>query len=162
VAINELAELMGGEIESDQDTTSASANQIRALEVMIGRKYHINITKIAWKSLIASVPIVVNLIRAQADPLGYLSVGGSVLAIIEIVRDNLKKMDSEEVPLYLAVQAITNQLKKPAEIDDVVNYLNAEIRLGAKWTANQIQEKLTDMSNKKILEKSDGHYQVVR
>jgi len=161
VALNELVQAMGGQIEVPDEP--APVDYSTNLNALFRRRYFINIKKTAWKLLIASIPITVGLIRGVAtlDPLALTQAGGSVLAALEVVRDSLKKLQPDEVILYLAVKAVTKATKIPAKAPAVAEYLTQEAKGQRVWAAEEVQKTLERMALKGVLSESPEGYKIV-
>ena len=161
LALNELVQVVGGEIEIPKG--ALPVEQPSNLNALIGRRYHINIKKTAWKSLIACVPITVSLIRGvvASDPSAFVIAGASFLSAIEVVRDNLQKLEPEEVVVYLAVKAKTKEMKMPPKAADITHYLVTEVKVKQEWKLEEVQGILDIMTLKKVLTKSNEGYRLV-
>lgn len=158
IAINELVQILGGHIEGSAENVEHAAN----LRALIGRRYHINIKKTAWKALLGSVPIAVMLIRGMAhDTTAFIQAGGAVLSVLEIFRDNLQKLLPDEVTVYLAVKALTKETKTPCQTQAIAGYLTAQTKDEVKWTDEAVQQLLTNMVSKKILKQEVRGYRIV-
>lgn len=159
IAINELVQIFRGEIQVSASNVERTAN----LRALIGRRYHINIKKTAWKALLASVPIVITLIRGAAshDAVTFVQAGGSVLSVFEIFRENLQKLTADEVAVYLALKALKRQNMTPCQAQAVADFLRTQTKDEAKWTDEAVQQHLTTMVEKKILKQEDDGYRIV-
>lgn len=159
-AINELALSMHGTIEL-AGKSQASAQTAGQLNALIGKRYHINLKKTAWKALIASVPIALSIFRATTDHTAYVAMGGSFLSAIEMVRDNLQKLTPDQVVVYLAVKALNKQTKSAPNAAALASFINAEVREKDKWTIAGIEQLLEKMALKKILKEDGDGFRIV-
>ena len=159
IAINELVQILRGEIQISESNVERTAN----LRALIGRRYHINMKRTAWKALLASVPIVITLIRGAAshDAATFVQAGGSVLSVFEIFRENLQKLTTEEVAIYLALKALKMKSLTPCQAQTVADFLRSQTKDEIKWTDEAVQARLTAMVEKKILKKEDDGYRPV-
>jgi hypothetical protein len=160
VAINELALVMEGEV-APSDAPKSSDPNAPLLKALVGKRYHINMKKAAWKAFIASIPLALNIFRATVDPTAYIAAGGSFLATIEVFRDNLQRLTPDEVVLYLAVKALNKASQTPPNLSTITAHVNSQVKEGEGWSSEEIEKLLQLMTLKKTMKKDGDGYRTV-
>ena len=157
-AVNELAVIAGGDVKG-WPGKSAPSDQYAKLPVLIGRRYHLNLKETIWQSLIVAVPIIVILYQSGGLPDWPLS--RPLMSIFEAIRQNLQKLEAEELVVYLAVKALNQKNNVPATAGDITAFLATAAKTGKKWKVDEVQRMLERMANKKVLKESNKGFRVV-
>jgi hypothetical protein len=159
LAANELLELLGAEIEVDdagEDTSPQGATRAHAL---FGKRYHVNLPRATWKLFLACVPILIALIRAQADPLAWAEAGTSALSALDIARESINTLSPPEVAISLAVREI-NRRGKAAETDAVLGLLRGSAGSGDPLPPAEVEKSLETLVSRGVLTKDGSGYKL--
>jgi len=70
-------------------------------ELLIGRRYHLKVSRVSWRLVVALLPSIVTALMQAATP-GVVT--GMLTVTLMAIVDNLKRIDSDDWPVFLAIQ----------------------------------------------------------
>lgn len=151
-----LAEAGGADLRAPGKGAHAGGHE---LEALWAGKYFINVPAAVWATILASLSIIVAIAELQVNPGGVVKAGVALLTFLEVVRKIPKKLQPEDIPVFLATELLTAG-GVAASAEFIAAYLKDNHPDKDKWTTEKVQRIADFLAGREILKRADGGFLV--